>query len=166
MLVSGRNGKACVVAPAIAGAHRDQETLDIGRDLRGHPAGQHRLEMPPGKRVLLLEEEGAGEFKTHTDQTGVHNQHLPEGRDRLVQQIVPLVFVLGNRRGLDRRHAPLEQGAEVRRRLFIVRGRERGGGKRDQKNENGTDTTHEDSIRPEKKRKPRRQLRANAGGKQ
>ena len=101
--------------------------------------------MLPGKGVLLLQVEGEGQFQANPDQTRIDHQHLPEGRDCFVEQLVPLVFVLGNRRGLDRGYAPLEQGGEVRRRLLVVRGRDRGGGEREKKDQGGGENAHRGS---------------------
>ena len=66
--------------------------MDIRRYRLRHAAGQHGLEMAPGKGVLPLEEEGAGEFEADADQIGVGHQHLAEGGDGLIKQCVAAVF--------------------------------------------------------------------------
>ena len=141
MLVSGAIAKPPAVAPALAGADRDQEAADVGRHLRRHAPGQDRLELLPGEGVLPLEKEGVGELKTDTEQTGIRDQHLPEGRDRFVEQGVAAVFVGGRGGSLDGSHALPEQGLELIR-VLVVRGREGGGREGERQNQGGQETAH------------------------
>ena len=105
--------------------------MNVGGDLWRHPAGKDRLEMPPGKGVFALEEKCSGELQTHANETGIGNQHLPESGDGLVKRGVAAVFVFRAGRSLDRRHALVEHGVQILR----------GGGKREQKDENGKGAT-------------------------
>ena len=111
--------------------------MDIRRDRLRHAAGQHGLEMAPGKGVLTLEIEGAGKLEADADETGVRHQHLAEGGDRLVKQCVAAVFVLLHDSLLHRLHALLEQGAHVLS----------GGGKGEQQEQGRKETAHGDPFR-------------------
>ena len=113
--------KRLLTAPASPRADLREETKYIvGHRLR-HIARQHLLEMPLGEAVLALEEEGAGQLEVHPHQLGVGDQHLAEGSDRVVEQLVaavalcPLSF-------FDRSHAVTEQTRQVVRRILSGRG--------------------------------------------
>ena len=99
---------------------REETAYLVGHRLR-HIARQHLLEMPLGEAVLALEEEGAGQLEVHPHQLGVGDQHLAEGSDRVVEQLVtavalcPLSF-------FDRSHAVTEQTRQVVRRILSGRG--------------------------------------------
>ena len=83
--------------------------MDICRHELGHAAGQDGLEVPPGKGVLALGEEGAGKFEANANQAGVRHQHPAEGGDGLVEKRVAAVFVRRRGGGLDGGHALAEQ---------------------------------------------------------
>ena len=96
--------------PAPPRPHDAKEPLDVGDDDRGRPAGQHRLEVPAGGRVLTLEEVRAGELEAHAHEPRPVEEDRPEGADRLAEEGL-LLLGPGPRplRSLQRREAPEEQ---------------------------------------------------------
>ena len=72
--------------------------------------------MPPGQRVLALEEEGAGKLQADADQLGPPDQHGAQNDDGLVQQRVPPLLVdAALLRRPDRGQADVEQHAGAHR---------------------------------------------------
>ena len=96
----------------VAEAVRQWITAVGERHHRGRLPGQHDFEMPPREAVLFLEEEGAGEFEPDPDEGGIGDQHLAEGGDRLVEQLVALVGLGPGRLGQGGHSLP-EQRAHV-----------------------------------------------------
>ena len=78
------------------------------------------FEMPRGKPVLALEEEGAGEFRADPDRLGPADRHLAEGDDSRVQQRVPGLL---RKTGLFRCHHCRVPPAEQRTLFRGIRGR-------------------------------------------
>ena len=99
--------------PPLAGPHGVEEAVDVERHPGRRLARQHDLEMPPRERVLLLEEERAGQLQAHPHQLRPGHQHRAELGDRLVEQFVPLVGRRGARGLLHRLHAGEEAGGGV-----------------------------------------------------
>ena len=87
---------------------------EVAPDIVGHgprdAAGQHLLEVPLRQPVLALEEEGPRQLQAHPHQRGIGDQHLAEGRDRLVvQNVLRGLGKAGSLRRVEGDHALAEQ---------------------------------------------------------